>query len=190
MKRRRRMPVHPRTGTGLQATMRESTCDVSSDGASAPGHCGRDALPNGMPCIGRRAFVSMVASLPVATIIGGCASLAAVNVTPEHGRVRLRFLHHPALLEPGGSLRVRPAGESSPVYVLALSDGGFAAVSPICTHQGCTVDIAGSRLICPCHGSTYERDGTVVRGPAPESLRRFPVERVDDGLIIDLGGAR
>lgn len=137
--------------------------------------------------MGRRTFVSSVAALSVGALFSGCASVAAVPVTPEQGRVRLRFLHHPALLEPGGSLRIRPAGESLPVYVLALDNGEYAAVSPICTHQGCTVDIAGRHLVCPCHGSTYERDGTVVRGPAPESLRRFPVQRTDDGIIVNVG---
>lgn len=171
MNGRKRKREARRKQNELQATTRESSW------AGAPG----------VPCIGRRAFVSIAVVLPVATLLGGCASLAAIPVTPEQGRVRLRFLHHPALLEPGGSLRIRPEGESSPVYVLALEDGGFAALSPICTHQGCTVDIAGSHLVCPCHGSTYERDGTVVRGPAPESLRRFPVERTDDGLIIEIG---
>ena len=144
---------------------------------------------SGMPCIGRRAFVSRVASFSVGTVLAGCASVGAIPVSPEDGRVYLRFLHHPSLLEPGGSLRIRPEGDSTPVYVLALDDDEFAAVSPICTHQGCTVDIAGRHLVCPCHGSTYERDGTVVRGPAPQSLHRFPVERTDAGLIIDLGGA-
>jgi Rieske Fe-S protein len=169
----KRKRARERKGNGFQATTRESAC----------------AMVGNLPCIGRRAFVSCVAAISVGTLLTGCASLAAIPVTPEDGRVRLRFLHHPTLLEPGGSLRIRPDGESSPVYVLALDDGGFAALSPICTHQGCTVDIAGRHLVCPCHGSTYERDGTVVRGPAPEPLRRFPVERTDDGVIIDLGGA-
>jgi Rieske Fe-S protein len=170
-RKRKRARKRKRKGNGIEATVRQSTCAAGSS----------------LPCIDRRAFVSIVAALPVATLVGGCASLAAVPVTPEQGRVRLRFLHHPALLEPGGSLRIRPEGEASSVYVLALDNGQFAALSPICTHQGCTVDIGGSHLICPCHGSTYDRDGTVVRGPAPESLRRFPVERTEDGLIIDLG---
>jgi len=138
--------------------------------------------------VDRRAFVlRMAAGLPLATLLPGCAALAAVTVQPENGRVRLRFLQHPALLEPGGQLRVRPAGEPSPIYVLALAGGGWAALSPICTHQGCTVEFSGSHLVCPCHGSTYDREGNVLRGPAPQALRRFPVSRTDDGIVIDLG---
>jgi Rieske Fe-S protein len=173
MNGRKRKRARRLEGNGLQATTRESA----------------SAAVGVLPCIGRRAFVSSVAAVSVGSMLTGCASLAAIPVTPEDGRVLLRFLHHPTLLEPGGSLRIRPEGASSPVYVLALDDGGFAALSPICTHQGCTVDIAGRHLVCPCHGSTYARDGTVVRGPAPESLRRFPVERTDDGVVVDLGAA-
>lgn len=46
------------------------------------------------------------------------------------------------------------------------------AVRPICTHLGCTVKWheEEDRFICPCHGSQYDVQGRVIRGPAPRSL--------------------
>lgn len=46
------------------------------------------------------------------------------------------------------------------------------AISSICTHLGCTVrwHPEKNRFICPCHGSQYDAEGRVVRGPASRSL--------------------
>lgn len=136
----------------------------------------------------RRTFVAR-GTCALAVAIAGCASLASVRVVPEAGRVRLSPLDHPSLAGPGGFLKVMPEGWNTPLYVLALGGGAWAAVSPICTHQGCTVDIAGPRLECPCHGSMYDREGNVLRGPAERALQRFPVEVDAAGVLaIDIGG--
>jgi Rieske Fe-S protein len=108
----------------------------------------------------------------------------------EEGRLTLSFLHYPALLERHGHMKVRAEGTPDVIYVLALENGEFAALSPICTHQGCTVDVAGTHLVCPCHGSTYDREGNVVRGPAPQALRRYAVTRTEEAVVVDLGGGR
>lgn len=141
-----------------------------------------------MSALDRRAFV-MCGAGALAAFAGACASLVTVRVQPVDGVIRLSPADHPSLIGPGGWLKVQPEAWDSPVYVLAL-DGGYAAVSPICTHQGCTVDIQGPRLVCPCHGSTYDREGNVLRGPAPQSLRRYPVRTTAGGeILVDIGGA-
>ena len=123
----------------------------------------------------------------VAPVLGACASLATMSIRPVDGRLQLSLAQHPQLSQPGGSLRVLPEGHRDPIYVLAQPDGSFTALSPICTHKGCTVDVQGERLVCPCHGSTYDRNGRVLRGPAERALARYDArvtpERV---LIVDL----
>ena len=51
----------------------------------------------------------------------------------------------------------------------AIADYGINAV---CTHLGCVVpwNASEDKFICPCHGSQYNAQGKVVRGPAPLSL--------------------
>ena len=127
----------------------------------------------------RRGFLRMAA----ATALAGCASMIVTPVTPVGGRVLLTLSDYPRLTEPGGALMIRPVGSDVTVYVLSLEDGGFAAVSPICKHQGCTVDVAGPILECPCHGSRYGRDGRVLRGPTTLPLDRYPVDLSTDGIL-------
>jgi len=136
----------------------------------------------------RRSFIGTCAcAMAGLTLASGCASLAVRRVTPIDGRVHLPLLQHPELTEPGGSIAVLPEGRNTPVFVLALGGQRFAALSPICTHLGCTVEIQGERLVCPCHGSTYDREGRVLRGPAEDALHSYPVLLTrEEVLEIDL----
>ncbi|HEX8135789.1 MAG TPA: FAD-dependent oxidoreductase [Actinomycetes bacterium] len=51
-------------------------------------------------------------------------------------------------------------------------DGRLHAVSGRCTHLGCLVawNAAERTWDCPCHGSRFAYDGTVLQGPAVEDL--------------------
>jgi glycine/D-amino acid oxidase-like deaminating enzyme/nitrite reductase/ring-hydroxylating ferredoxin subunit len=53
--------------------------------------------------------------------------------------------------------------------------GELHAVAATCTHMGCTVtwNDAESTWDCPCHGSRFAPDGTVLHGPALQPLERL-----------------
>jgi cytochrome b6-f complex iron-sulfur subunit len=63
------------------------------------------------------------------------------------------------------------------------------AIYQVCVHLGCLVPYIPSekRFICPCHGSTYERDTKYVRGPAPRNLDQFPIKVVNGTIIVNTG---
>lgn len=109
------------------------------------------------------------------------------GVTPVNGAVVLDLATLPELAKDGGSLRIQPAGHPEPIYVLRTdgADGRphYTALSPICTHRGCTVETQGAVLVCPCHGSAYARSGTVLRGPADRALRSYQVSVRDGGTL-------
>jgi len=80
---------------------------------------------------------------------------------------------------------VTPNGEETP--------GGLLALWQKCPHLGCTVpwradfEFQGRKgwFRCPCHGSTYTKEGGVlVAGPAPRPLDVFPLEVKEDLSIV------
>jgi Rieske Fe-S protein len=69
---------------------------------------------------------------------------------------------------------------------LLRDEGGFYAISRVCTHLGCLVSEDETTFNCPCHGSRFARDGVVVEGPANQPLQQVQVAQLDDGrLVID-----
>lgn len=83
---------------------------------------------------------------------------------------------------------------------VAVADGtvpadqqqGIQAIYQVCTHLGCLIPFqaAENRFICPCHGSTFERNSDYVRGPAARSLDQFVVEIGEGGVISVNTGRR
>jgi Rieske Fe-S protein len=139
--------------------------------------------------LGRRDFVAAGAGALTALLAGGCATVAAVPAAVLDGRVRVQLSDHPGLSGSGGFLKLLPEGAAFPVYLLADGAGGWSALSPVCTHMGCIVEVEGAALVCPCHGSAYDRAGGVVRGPAERALASYPVREAPPGtVVVDLGG--
>lgn len=94
-----------------------------------------------------------------------------------------------------GSVTAFPRGH---FYLARLEDGGFLALYRKCTHLGCTlpwVD-AEKRFICPCHSSTFDIRGSVLKSPASRALDLFMVRiennivRVETGRLIKRSGFR
>jgi Rieske Fe-S protein len=75
--------------------------------------------------------------------------------------------------------------DDAKVVLTKADDGTVQAFSSICTHQGCPVsEVAGGRIICPCHGSEFEADtGEVADGPASRPLPSVAVA-VRDGEVF------
>ncbi len=81
------------------------------------------------------------------------------------------------------SVGSRTVAPDIPAMILHNPDG-FAALSLVCTHLGCTVEESGDGFACPCHGSHYDAAGNVTRGPAPLPLRRLRTEVTDAGHLV------
>ncbi len=83
-------------------------------------------------------------------------------------------------------------------YLARLEDGGFLALHRKCTHLGCTVPWidAEKRFICPCHASTFDITGNVLKSPATRALELFKVTiennivYVETGVLIKRSGFR
>ena len=105
----------------------------------------------------------------------------------------LRFLDYESEPAPKTTFDLGPASAYAPgsrtilaevPAVLFHTTTGFSALSLICTHLGCTVQRQADGFTCPCHGSRYDQNGAILRGPAQKPLRALRVEIAPAGHLI------
>ena len=77
-----------------------------------------------------------------------------------------------------------PPGRTVSIF---RDESGVHAVSLICTHLGCIVKAGAGGFECPCHGSRYDKEGNVTKGPAPQALPWLKVAVAGDVVQVDEG---
>jgi Rieske Fe-S protein len=133
------------------------------------------------PRPGRRSVLRIGAAgtVALATFPLGCGSGGA---SPPSGP----FTAGNVSAVPTGALHIVP-GENA---FLGHDAGGLYAMSAVCTHSGCLVtqppDGMGE-VPCLCHGSLFDRNGAVLRGPATSPLQHYHVDVASDGTITVQG---
>ena len=58
------------------------------------------------------------------------------------------------------------------------------APSAVCTHQGAPLAVSGRKILCARHGSLFDLEGTVRKGPARIPLPRFRIALDERGHVI------
>lgn len=78
--------------------------------------------------------------------------------------------------------------KGDPTYLVVQQDKTLAeyGLNAVCTHLGCVVpwNASENKFICPCHGSQYNSEGKVVRGPAPLSLALVNANVEEDKVLF------
>jgi len=140
------------------------------------------APPEAEPTRRRFLFLTGVTSMVMAT-----AGFVAATA---------RYLFANVLYEPPSRFPVGSPEEFAPETATFLPDDrlflfnsadGFYTISSICTHLGCNVNrVPGDGFACPCHGSLFDANGRVVRGPAPRPLPWYGLSVSSRGeLVVD-----
>lgn len=107
---------------------------------------------------------------------------AAYSFVKENANVGRRFAldrlkrGSAAGIAPGEGAIVRDGLGQTAVH--RDDEGRLHAVAARCTHLGCIVDYNSAERSwdCPCHGSRFDLDGSVLAGPAVTPLERRSVE--------------
>ena len=137
----------------------------------------------------RRTMIRTAALLPLAAKIGCVRRIspnrAVAAPAPVDGDVIIALASAPELAGEGGAIVVRPAGTGSG-YLVANTGTGYLALSAQCTHEGCDVAWVAEdqEAECPCHGSRFAGDGTVLNPPALAGLGAFPAEADGQGNVV------
>lgn len=126
----------------------------------------------------RRRFLLQLAAGTGLLAVGfpGCAGVLSYRAALVDGRVPLDLAKLEMAMGEERAILIRAIGLPEPIFLSLQSDGSFWAVGAMCTHLGCTVKPGSRFFICPCHGSTFDLEGNVVRGPAQKPLNRYKVE--------------
>jgi Rieske Fe-S protein len=146
----------------------------------------------------RREFLSQATLAAVAAVLAGCGGggddggpLAPKpgNQEPSPGTsggsLTVTIANFPALANVGGIAAVGSLA-NKPVAVVRTGAASYAALSRICTHAGCDVNIQGSGFVCPCHGSRFDATGMATAGPAQNPLQRFNVAVSNNGATLTI----
>jgi cytochrome b6-f complex iron-sulfur subunit len=123
-------------------------------------------------CLNRRDFLAKSAFAAAALMaIEACGdgqigppaprSVAGDPLLPLGGPVTIKLSDFPALADTGVIVDV-PNKQRT---VMRTGPATFLALSKLCSHQQCDIDIKGDHYECPCHGSQFTATGQVTRGP-------------------------
>ena len=101
------------------------------------------------------------------------AARLAGHWVSDRVQARVDKVDSPAEIQPG---RAAYLNDNGPWAAYRSQGGELNAVSAVCTHQGCLVRFNEPETAweCPCHGSRFAVDGTVLEGPATEPLEPHP----------------
>jgi Rieske Fe-S protein len=126
--------------------------------------------------VSRRQFCKAAACSALAV---GAGSLAKDKLFPPPVATEPKLVARLEELPVGGYKLFRYPAEHDPAILVRLSENEFAAYSQSCTHLQCPVHYQHEqrRLFCPCHEGFFSaEDGSVLAGPPPRALPRYPVE--------------
>src|SRR5437588_254199 len=137
----------------------------------------------------RRSMMKTAALVPLAAKLACVRRIApnrSMNVAAAvDGDVTIALAQAPELSRAGGAIVAHPLG-SPGGYLVANTGSGYLALRAECPHEGCDVAwVQEDRQVeCPCHGSRFAGDGTVLNPPARANLTGFPAEVDGQGNIV------
>jgi Rieske Fe-S protein len=140
----------------------------------------------------RRRFVRTFALGSVTTVTGiPWVGTLLVSLLGENraeaatsDQMNLQLTDFPVLQYDYGSVRVSvnpisgssPNGNFYPIIVSRAPGNIFYAVTSNCPHRNCvTAAYDGNSISCPCHGSEFDLDGALMKGPATTNLARYAI---------------
>ena len=133
-------------------------------------------------------IVAVTATVPLASFLEACTAARSVQASVIDNKVVIPVAQLPDLALPSSYAKVYVNSFANPFLLFYQETGELLAVLSTCSHRGCEVNKLRTKFECPCHGSEYDLRGDVLRGPAPEPLKSYKVQRIHDRIEFSLKG--
>jgi cytochrome b6-f complex iron-sulfur subunit len=125
------------------------------------------------------------------TLLGCCGGLTALLEGCKTTSIKFEVTEKQIKVErasvdaaKNGYVILRDDRIAFPICISRDENGTYTAIPLVCTHKGCELDAAGTRLVCPCHGSEFSIRGEVLSSPAEVDIARFPISEREGQLIL------
>lgn len=143
-----------------------------------------------MDNITRRNFLTKSTTMAGWFTLSSCATIPIYPTIIKDGQISVNFEKFPSLKKPGEGILLTSPSLHEPVLLINLDGKTFRAFSGICTHLGCNLRPSGNFIQCPCHGSTYNLEGQVTRGPAQRPLKIFKTKIFNGKVDVVISESR
>jgi cytochrome b6-f complex iron-sulfur subunit len=153
-----------------------------------------------VPDMGRRQFVNLLTFGTITgTALGALYPVVKFFIPPSSGGTGGGLTAKDALgndvivseflnTHNAGDRTLAQGFKGDPTYIVVQEDKTIAnyGINAVCTHLGCVVpwNASENKFMCPCHGSQYNAEGKVVRGPAPLSLALVHADVSEDDKVV------
>jgi cytochrome b6-f complex iron-sulfur subunit len=106
------------------------------------------------------------------TVVGFMPSIlisCSDSTGPDHGTITVNV----ASLDAEGKALRSQLPNGTPIMIVRRPSTTFVTLELICQHERCQGDrlkLEGQIIECNCHGSQYDLDGHVTKGPSTKNL--------------------
>lgn len=131
--------------------------------------------------IGRRGFL-LGSGCGVGLLLGW----PAPRTWAAENKIAVPLAKIPPVTSVGGSIVLKVKDKL--LLLVRDSPQTVRALNPICTHRKCVVafNSAEKKIKCPCHGSEFDLDGRVLKGPATSPLQTYPAELSGEQVVVTM----
>lgn len=119
----------------------------------------------------------------VSAILDSCKTpLAVIKTTSANDVVTIALSE----FDKSGYKLVRVSNYDYDLAVQKQHDGSYLALVLMCTHAGQPLTKTGNNYYCTLHGSQFDHEGKVTKGPADKNLEQLSTRIIKDQLTIRL----
>jgi len=138
----------------------------------------------------RRNFVKQSCTICMAIgsglLVGSLASCASALQVYKTASANSQVTVPVSLFTNSDFLLVQPQNMFYGIGLKKEEDGTYTALLLRCTHADNQLTPTGNGFSCSLHGSVFDKEGRVKKGPAERALKRYPTEVAAGQVIIHL----